>query len=401
MLTSLFSGLSGLNANGTALSVIGNNIANINTVGFKASDVSFEDILGAALPAGQVGQGVSVGSITAAFTQGAFENTSSATDLALSGNGFFVVSDGTRQLYTRSGHFIFDANGNLINSQKMVLQGWLANPAGVIDPTSQPSNLSLGSAISPPQAATSFNLGLNLDAKAADGNTFSPSIDLFDSRGGKVTLTIELKFDATAKQWNWTAKSSDGETTSKGSLKFDANGQLTDLVDEPTIQITKLKSGANDLTLTWDLLDARGHSNGSATSFASASVVNTQTQDGFGAGSLQGVSVDKNGVISGVFSNGQNRTLGQVALADFRSPWGLGNLGEGLYGASRDSGEAAIGPASSGGRGNISSGALELANVDLAREFVKMITAQRGFQANSRVITTTDEVLTEVVNLKR
>ena len=153
------------------------------------------------------------------------------------------------------------------------------------------------------------------------------------------------------------------------------------------------------MTMTWDVVDDTGVS--SITAFASASTLNAQSQNGYGVGTIQGVSVDGDGVISGFFSNGQIRNLGQVALADFQSPWGLKALGEGIYASSLASGGAAVGIAGEGGRGEISSGALELSNVDLAREFVKMITAQRGFQASSRVITTSDEVLTDVINLKR
>jgi flagellar hook protein FlgE len=184
-------------------------------------------------------------------------------------------------------------------------------------------------------------------------------------------------------------------------LQFDANGNLVSPTTDPTIAITGLSDGANPLSMSWDLVDSTGASNGSITSFASASVVNTQTQDGYGAGSLQGVSVDDKGVITGSFSNGQARALGQVAIADFTSPWGLTSLGQGIYGASRASGDAAIGAAGSGGRGDINSGALEESNVDLSKEFVKMITAQRGFQASSKVITTTDQILMDVINIKQ
>lgn len=538
MLTSLFTGLSGIDANGTALTVIGNNIANVNTVGFKGSDVTFEDVLGAAIPAVQFGAGVTVGSITAAFTQGAFESTESATDLAISGNGFFVVSDGTKQLFTRAGHFIFDAQGNLVTPQGQAVQGWLADQTGAIATTGQPTNLTLGTAVSPPSATTSFNLGMNLDANGttpmaatagqetfvgvadqaanlaagnftitstatqgtppapiftaeiaipaplpgppptgmslqglrdainanavlgpnvtativdtgvvgpnrfqlqikADatgtqsdfnatststsltrstdtlltfaaqnegvvGETFSTSFDVFDSKGGKVTLTVAFAFNPDTNQWDWTADSSDGTTTDTGSLQFDLNGRLTPPAGgEPTITIADLTDGAATLKLNWDMLDDTGASNGLVTSFVSPSVVNSRTEDGFDSGILQGVSVDDTGVISGVFSNGQNRDLGQVALADFRSPWQLVTVGGGLFAASQGSGEPAIGLASSGGRGSISSATLEGSNVDLSREFVKMITAQRGFQASSRVITTTDALLDEVVNLKR
>jgi flagellar hook protein FlgE len=399
MLTSMYSGLSGLDANGTALSVIGNNIANVNTVGFKLSDIAFEDVLGAAMTtSGQVGLGVSVGDIISSFTQGAFEATDSATDMAISGNGFFVVNDGVGNFYTRAGRFIFDANGNLTNPQGMLLQGWLADPAGTINPTGQPTNLAVASTLSPPSATTSFNLDMNLNADAADGDTFSSTTEAYDSKGGKVTLTVDFTYDATANAWTWNATSPDGTAAGSGSFQFGDDGQLIAPADQ-TITVTGLSNGAAEMTLTWDVFDETGASN--ITSFASASGLNAQSQNGYGVGNIQGVSVDGDGVISGFFSNGQTRNLGQVALADFQSPWGLKALGEGIYASSLASGDAAVGIAGEGGRGEISSGALELSNVDLAREFVKMITAQRGFQASSRVITTSDEVLTEVINLKR
>jgi flagellar hook protein FlgE len=403
----MYSGLSGLDANGTALSVIGNNIANVNTVGFKLSDVAFEDVLGAAMTttSGQVGLGVSVGDIISSFTQGAFEATGSATDMAISGNGFFVVNDGVGNYYTRAGQFIFDANGNLTNPQGMLLQGWVADPAGTIDTTGQPTNLGIGSTTSPPSATTSFNLDMNLNADAADGDTFSSTIEAYDSKGGKVTLTVDFTYhqaDPTVagdvNEWRWTATSPDGTAAGSGSFQFGDDGQLIDPADQ-TITVTGLSNGAADMTMTWDVVDDTGAS--SITAFASASTLNAQSQNGYGVGTIQGVSVDGDGVISGFFSNGQTRNLGQVALADFQSPWGLKALGEGIYASSLASGGAAVGIAGEGGRGEISSGALELSNVDLAREFVKMITAQRGFQASSRVITTSDEVLTDVINLKR
>lgn len=401
MLTSMYSGLSGLDANGTALSVIGNNIANVNTVGFKGSEVLFADMLGAAMGGQQVGQGVSVGSIMSSFSQGAFENTNSTTDLAIGGDGFFVVSNGMGNYYTRAGRFIFDSTGNLVNSQGMTVQGWQAAPDGTINTSGQPVNLAVGAAVSPPSASTSFKLAMNLNAQAVDGESFSTTVQVYDSKGGTVTLTVDLTYNEATSQWDWTAASSNGTTTAGGSLQFDEAGQLILPATDATIAITGLSNGASDISLTWDLVSDTGDSNGSLTSFASPSVINGQSQDGYGVGYLQEVSVNGKGEISGFFSNGQNRNLGQVALADFRSPWGLVSLGEGIYSASIASGEAAYGAAGSGGRGDISSGALELSNVDLAKEFVKMITAQRGFQANSRVITTSDELLTDVVNLKR
>jgi flagellar hook protein FlgE len=399
----MYSGLSGLDANGTALSVIGNNIANVNTVGFKGSDVLFEDMLGAAVAGEQVGQGVSVGSIISSFSQGAFENTNSTTDLAISGDGFFAVSDGAGTYYTRAGRFIFDANGNLVNPQGMTVQGWLAAQDGTINTSGQPADLAIGAAVSPPSASASFQLDMNLNAQAVNTEQFSTTVQVYDSKGGTVTLTVDFTYDqaTTPPQWNWTAASSDGATTASGNMQFDAAGQLTSPAADETITITGLSNGASDLTLTWDLVNDTGGSNGALTSFASPSVINGQSQDGYGVGYLQGVSVNSAGEISGFFSNGQNRNLGQVALADFQSPWGLLSLGEGLYASAIASGDVAYGAAGSGGRGDVSSGALELSNVDLAKEFVKMITAQRGFQANSRVITTSDELLTEVVNIKR
>jgi flagellar hook protein FlgE len=397
----MYSGLSGLDANGTTLSVIGNNIANVNTVGFKGSSVLFADMLGAAVAGEQVGQGVSVGSVMSSFGQGAFENTNSTTDLAISGDGFFVVSDGSGKYYTRAGSFTFNAQGNLVNPQGMAVQGWLAAPDGTINTSGQPVDMAVGGAVSPPSPSTSFKLDMNLNAQAVDTEQFSTTVQVYDSKGGTVSVIVDFTYDQAVNQWNWTAASSDGTTTDSGSLQFDSAGQLSSPTTEPTINITGLTNSAGDISLTWDLLGDTVGSNGALTSFDSPSAINSQSQDGYGVGYLQGVSVNDAGEISGFFSNGQNRNLGQVALADFQSPWGLVSLGEGVYASSIASGEAAYGAAGNGGRGDISSGALELSNVDLAKEFVKMITAQRGFQASSRVITTSDELLTEVVNIKR
>jgi len=403
MLGSLFTGITGMNANSRVMSVIGDNIANANTTGYKSGRASFEDILGQSIGGrrGQIGRGVTLSSINRVFSQGALSSTERVTDMAINGNGFFTVKEASGVYYTRAGEFTLDENAKLVNPNGLVVQGWMADSSGNLTTTNATTDINLANTNSSPKATTAFTIGANLDAQAANGDTYTTSITGYDSKGSKVTLTLDFTYDSTNDEWDWTASASDGATTNTGSISFDANGNLNSPVTDPTISITGLSSGAADLSLTWDLVDASGTSNGDITGYASASTTTSQYQDGYSAGSLQNITVDENGVVTGRFSNGQIKDLAQVALADFNNPAGLISMGGNLFAESRASGSAIIGPASTAGRGSITSNSLELSNTDLANEFVNMITAQRGFQANARVITASDELLTELVNLKR
>ncbi|MDK2896268.1 MAG: flagellar hook protein FlgE [Candidatus Atribacteria bacterium] len=405
MMRSLFSGVSGLKNHQTRMDVIGNNIANVNTVAFKAGRVTFEDILsqtveGARSPQTgglggvnpkQIGLGMSVAGVDTIFTPGSIETTNNPTDFAIQGSGFFVVSDGEQVYYTRDGAFKESADGSLVNSSGLRLQGWMADADGVID-----TNQALQNIVIPvddqmrPKATDSLDFEGNLDANAAVGDTWTTSVQVFDSLGNTHNLTVV--FDKTAENtWDWDA-TLDGDTTSGGSgtIVFSPDGSIS---SGGTGTANFTVAGANPLNLNIDFSQL--------TQFGGNPTAYIGFQNGYEAGSLDMVSTDSSGVLTGIFTNGQSKALGQIALANFSNPGGLLKQGGNLYQISNNSGLPSIGPADSGGRGSIAVGSLEMSNVDLAQEFTNMIITQRGFQANSRVITVSDEMLQDLINIKR
>jgi flagellar hook protein FlgE len=614
MLGSLFAGISGLNTNSTAMTVIGDNIANVNTTAFKSNRASFANILSQSLGGGggDIGRGVQFWGTRPLWSQGSLENTSSATDLAINGKGFFVlVDDQGNEFYTRAGEFGFDADGYLVNPDDLNVQGYtvdqntgalgareniqvpgnsilapqatdeidtsinldsdagygaatgimdsalditaaagsagnitvrLEDPAtaevssvtctaagladnqyftlnspatsyyvwydvdgGGVDPapggtgiavnllstdtaaqvatkvaaaidavgdfsapapagttititnastgavaditagtspftvntsTQGVTGVSAGSetvsynatnstlsvqiqdgvstqtqiaaalaghalidTVTPVSGASAWNLGTGTDTVTLSGggsaDTYSTNITTYDSLGSPVS--IALNFTRTQTGWDWTATTPQGSTTSSGSLVFDTAGNLTAPAANPTINITGLASGAAPLAVEWRMTDG----DGAITGYASPSATNFLSQNGYYAGALQGVTISEEGYVTGSYSNGQLLITYQVMLADFPSYDGLTKLGENNYQASLDSGAPLPGTPGSGSLGSLTPKAIEMSNVDLAQEFVKMITTQRAFQANSRVITTSDEVLNELINLKR
>jgi flagellar hook protein FlgE len=328
-------------------------------------------------------------------------------DMAINGRGFFMVADQSgSNFYTRAGEFSFDREGRLVNPDDLQLQGYQV--------TSQNSDgsLNLGSlsaiqipteSTTPPSSSDEFSMDINLDSAAVVGDTYSTSITLYDSLGNDVPLSLD--FAKTADNtWTWQASSSLASAVTPAgptTITFDpATGALNGTTD-PTIALT-LNNGATMPAVVWDLYDnATNVTNGDLTQYASPSTTTFQTQNGFPSGSLRSVSVDEAGVVTGAYSNGQLVPLFQVALADFPSYYGLTKMGGNLYAASLQSGDAMPGVPGNGRLGSISPSSVEMSNVDLGQEFVKMITTQRAFQANSRVITTSDEILSELINIKR
>ena len=412
MIGSLYSGISGLNANSLAMSVIGDNIANINTPSFKGNRASFASVLSQSLSGStgnEVGRGVQLWGISSSWNQGSVETTSNPTDLAINGKGFFTVRDRNDGsiFYTRAGAFNFDDLGNLINPDGLIVQGYEAanvNPDGTFTLGSITDINVPQASTTPPQATTEFRMDLNLDAGASVGDTYTTTLTAYDSLGNSIPVTITFT-NTVAGTWDAAASipasAGTAATIDLDTFTFDPNGNLTVPATDPTVSLTLTNGSTSPQDFTWDIYDDLGDSLGDITGYASPSVTAFQTQDGFTSGSLRGVSVDEDGVVTGSYSNGQLVPLFQVALADFPSYWGLGKMGDNLYAESRASGQAITGTAGTASLGSISPSALEGSNVDLATEFVKMITAQRAFQANSRVITTSDEILAELINLKR
>jgi flagellar hook protein FlgE len=389
MLRALFSGISGLRAHQQMLDVVSNNIANVNTTGYKSSAAVFETTFSqmlrtaAAPQAGyggtnpaQVGLGVKLAAINTDFGQGAAQATGRNTDLMISGDGFFVVSRGVEQLYTRAGDFSFDADGRLVDTHGAPVQGWTA-VNGTISNTGPVGGIQLPIAtLLPPVATSTVTMGGNLAAGAT--NPIVTSTTVYDAQGNASTLTVT--FTNTAGAWNVTM--SDGTTTSAPQpITFAANGSTPN----PTA------TTFNGMTINL----------AGITEYAGQTTAAVVDQDGSQMGGLQAFSIGPDGVITGVFSNGFKRALGQLALAAFNNPNGLEKAGDSDYRVTVNSGNAQLGVPRTSGRGELQAGTVEMSNVDLAQEFTNLIIAQRGFQANSKVIVTSDEVLQDLVNLKR
>ena len=404
MLRSLFSGISGLRSHQTMLDVTGNNIANVNTTGFKSSQTQFQDALsqvvqnasgaqagtGGTNPA-QVGLGVRVAGVTTNFTQGASQLTGRSTDMMIQGDGFFVVRKGADTFYTRAGGFDFDATGQMVlPGEGALVQGWAATN-GVIDTNGPLTDLRVpAGTLMGAVATTSANYEGNLQSDAAAGTVIERAVTAYDSTGIERQISMTLTKTATG----WTMSASDGTASYPTApatsipLTFTAAGAL----DPAASGLT----GTGNFALGAVTVDMS-----KVTGFAGVQTIAASTQDGHSAGTLQAFSLGADGTITGSFSNGLKQAIGRIALASFTNPAGLEKAGGSLFRTTVNSGNAQVGAAGTGGRGGLAGGALEMSNVDLSSEFTNLIIAQRGFQANSRVITTSDEVLQELVNLKR
>ncbi len=409
MIASLYAGISGLSANATAMTVIGDNIANVNTTAFKSNRSHFANILSASLggesATAGVGRGVEFWGVNAQWTQGSIENSSSATDLAINGKGFFMVQDPSgSNYYTRAGNFTFDKNGYLVNPDGLQLQGYAIDASGNIG--SIADVYIPGERISPPSSTTEFNFDLNLNSGAAAGDTYTTAQTMYDSLGNAIPVTFTFTRQAAAQTWTVTgsipASAGTGVTfggNNSMNIVFDPAGNMTSPADVGVL--LTLTNGATSLGTTWNIVDAGGNNLGDITGYASESSTTFQSQNGYPAGSLRGISVDETGVVTANYSNGEMTPMFQIALADFPSYDGLTKMGRNLYAESIASGQALPGVAGTGRLGSVAPSSLEMSNVDLAEEFVKMITTQRAFQANSRVITSSDEILQELINIKR
>jgi flagellar hook protein FlgE len=411
VLRSMFSAISGLRAHQTKMDVTGNNIANVNTVGFKSQQTVFQDTLSQVIRAGgapaadrggtnpaQVGLGVKVAATTTNWTQGATQSTGRSTDFMIEGDGFFVTRSGTENLYTRAGSFDFDGEGKLVTPNGGVLQGWMANAAGVVNSNGPTGDLTVpyGQIVNPKQTTTGA-IGGNLPAGAATGTTYQTGVTMYDSQGVEQKVFYNFTKAAAANTWTLDITHDNGTALVTGAtVAFNAAGALTTPAAPGTIApftppAATFPSWTGPVTVDVAAL----------TQFGGASTVTATDQNGYELGSLQSFQLGNDGTIMGVYSNGLRQPLGQLALASFNNPSGLEKAGSSTFRVGVNSGDAAVGLAGVGGRGVLNSGALEMSNVDLAEEFTGLIVAQRGFQANSRVITSSDEILQDLVNLKR
>ena len=417
MMRALFAGVSGLRNHQTKMDVIGNNIANVNTTAFKSSRVTFKEafvqlLQGASRPPGntgginpiQIGTGMNVASIDQLFTQGSLETTGQPLDLAIQGDALFVCSDGPRRVFTRAGNFQLDAQGHLISpSSGFIVQGINADALGNFSTAAAIGDvqLRLGDK-APAQATDSITLSGNLDANADIGDTHMMGITVYDSTGAPHNLQLTFTKTATGA-WDWAPACSTATVTPAGSgtVTFSNTGSISSFTYPGAgsgVTLTPTGGGA-----PFTVAINPGTINGidGLASFTNPSNAVISSQNGYQAGSLQSISVDPRGVITGYFTNGVSRSLAQISLAQFTNPSGLLRSGDNTYLESANSGGPVVGFAGGTITSSITPGALEGSNVDISAEFTNMIIAQRGFQANARVISTADDMLNELVNLRR
>ena len=472
LLSSLFAGVTGMTAYGNAMSIIGNNIANVNTSGFKAGRPIFGDILSQSMGgSSQIGRGVELTKVDTLFQQGSFSTTENITDMAIDGSGFFAVRNTNGTFFTRAGNFHFDAGGNLVNPDGLVLQGSQIINGNV---TGSLGDVRIENLTGTPRAtgdglngSAGVQISANLDSRvipppafSVTGTSvttnFSTSITTYDSLGNGHLVNVYFRKNAT-NEWEyhlttdsselsgwpgaggpatWPPTTAQQVEVGRGILEFDTNGALSRIGQygaptayvgtDPTwgalaypaagtpLQVEFNFSGgaAQNQMVAFNLGDALTAGNPAAavanstgkaglTQYGSTSTISSQKQDGYAVGSLRNITINQQGVITGIYTNGQTIDLYQIFLADFKSPSDLMKQGKNLFSQSKDSGEPIIGPPGTSGKGTVVANSIEMSNVDLAAEFVNMITTQRGFTANTRVISTADQMLTELVNLKR
>lgn len=465
--SSLYSGISGLSTLGNSMQIIGDNIANVNTVAFKGSNYTFQDLLSQSVATqsgtSQVGRGTALGNISANFQQGSFESTGNTTDLAIGGKGFFVLREAgsNSQFYTRAGNFSFNNDGFLTSPEGYVVQGWALDEDTGEDVGSI-SDIVLNSFTSPPRQTDQLTVITNLDADAssksliledawdatnappmaATSYEYQSTVKAYDSLGSTHDITIYYDIIDGTSNWEYVVTCNPQEDRrgfigagdpsagllARGQIDFSASsGTITNLTLENLttggaaaargwtasalnpdgyFEFSADFLGGVPLAVDLDIgtrWDGTGFANSSLTTtqYARASSTTFQSSTGYGAGDLQGVSVGTDGIVTGSYSNGQLIPLYRVALASFQNEQGLFKLGGNLYQETNESGDPVTNHPGTNGLGSITPNSLEQSNVDIANEFVKMITTQRGYQANSKIITTVDDMLAETIQMKR
>lgn len=459
MMRSMYSAVSGLRVHQNKMDVIGNNIANVNTVGYKKGQATFQEVFsqvvrGASAPQGgkggtnpqQVGLGVSIGSINTIHTKGPAQRTDNPTDLMIDGEGFFIVSDDSNfenRFYTRAGNFTLDRDGNLVTADGFKVLGYAADKDGNI--TSGVTNMRINmSETKAPTATENIIFRGNLDSGFEINKDHKVDTVIKDSLGNSYTVTFKFvkttSDPSTGNEWDMSIDRITDQRTGNYTeninamipgdsltIKFDNGGNITAIggtqVDDvtgaqvsldlsnlltngfdtdkegTTLGAATLPAGSFKNILLFDTTDENTYKN--LNQFANEMDAKPYAQDGNSSGSLEGFTIDASGTVVGVFTNGERKALGQIMLAKFDNPMGLQKLGSNFFVDTRNSGEPQLGKAGTSGFGAVAPGSLEMSNVDISLEFTEMITTQRGFQANSRIITTSDEMLQELVNMKR
>lgn len=424
-MASFYIPLTGLQSDSTALNTIANDLSNMNTTAFKAETTNFSDLFyqqigstGAGDPI-QVGAGAKVASNEIAFTQGSINSTGNATDVALDGNGFFVVGDGSgSNEYSRAGNFSLDSNGNLVASSGLSVMGYPATN-GVVNTSAPltPINIPVGQ-VQMPQATSTMSMTTNLDATSATGTQFPAQVTIYDSLGEPHVATVTYQQTA-PNTWSYSvalpaSEFSGGVSTPvTGSMSFDPSGNLVSVtqtggtaqtvgtgsgdVSSIPLSFTGLADGASNLNLNWNLLSAAGTPTISQVDAASA--VSATSQNGYASGQYQSFSIGSDGTVTATYSNGQKQNVGQLALANVANLQGLKLLGDGDYAATLASGAASVGTSGAAGLGTMQDGALEASNVNISAEFSDLIVAQRAFEANAKSVTTFDTVTQDTINM--
>jgi flagellar hook protein FlgE len=408
--------ISGLNADTAALDIIGNNLANLNTTGYKDSTASFYDLLSQSVGGGsvQIGGGVSATHSTRQFTQGSIQLSGGAFNAAIQGSGFFIVKDTAGDtLYTRSGNFQLDKHGNLTTGTGQFLQGWLG-VNGVVNTSGAVQNITIpANSLHTPSATTKISLNMNLQSDGVVGaasGSFSAPIQVVDSLGSTHTLTVIFTKTA-ANAWNYEVDIPGQDLTAgtagtptqltTGSIAFDSNGHLTTPAapGQTPIAITGLADGASDINLNWNLYDANGVP--TISQFAQPSALSATSQDGVAAAQITQVSLSDGGAVVAHYSDGSQQVVAQLALAAINNPESLISVGQNNFEVGADTSTPVIGAPGTGSRGTILGGALESSNVDIAQEFTSLIEFQRSYEANSKVISTLDQLSQVLLNIKQ
>lgn len=424
ILASFNTGISGLNAAGNSMSVIGDNIANAGTFGFKSSRAEFQDMLASSLKGieggDQIGSGARLAHVTPQWIQGSIQRTANVTDLAINGNGFFQVDAPFGKGYTRDGSFHFDKEGYMINGDGYKVNGFMPDEKGEM--TNQMAPIKLGNTTIPATATSNITVSMNLDSREnvkvfdpknpEKSSNFHNSMTVYDNIGTAHVVT--MYFNKTADgMWDYHAMVDGSEANggqpgtmvemANGKLKFNNKGQLDEEV-EGANAFNFTKGAAQGQKIAFDFgktIKEGGNGLDAATQYGSRSSVARHTQNGSSAATLASMSFNDAGILTATYDNGVQRDIGQIAIAKFENNEGLFKTGKNLFKETRRSGQAAIGKPSTDGRGEVFSKSIELSNVDIANEFVNLMTAQRNFQANTRTITTSDQMLQEVLNIKR
>lgn len=426
ILSSMYTGVSGLTAQGEALSVVSDNIANANTTGFKASRAEFQDILAkdlkGLLGGNQIGRGTKIGAVNPILTQGNVDATEKTTDLAISGEGYFTLKGSDGQSFTRDGSFHFDREGYLVSNDNQRIQGFQADEKGHI--INKTGDLRFPRALIAAKPTQEIKLDMNLDSRVEAGlkkfdgkdpystSDYSTGVEIYDSQGNKHLMT--LFFNKTEdRKWDYHGMVDGKDVTGgkpgvakevcKGKMDFTVDGLLnSNEMTESAFNFTGGSLQDQKIKINFgDAIAAGGKGIDGTKQYGKDSDLITWHQDGSSAGTINNLSFNDEGVLTALYSNGQAQDLGQIALTKFENPEALFKVGNNRMKESRDSGEPAIGAPNHAGRGKLFAKSLERSTVDLAQEFVNLIQNQRGFQANAKTITTTDQLLEEVIQLKR